>query len=1521
MKKICTFFLLTLLLGATSIVKAQTWDSPSYQGADPVSGTAYYVYNIGSNGFLNQGGSWETQAIVSPTPRKNVSTSMVSWTVNNTSASNWTLHLTIDGVEDGNASDNYVTSSSTTSVYTDQGSGWGEINWVLTEVDASNNIYTLQRPSETTFLGTEADPETVNRGVANPVKADKATGTDYVNWKFVTVANYELYLAKVELDRYMTYAKALGTIDLSSYIATYNTNVTADIETASSNLLTALNPTSVSISNNSFESNFDSWTNGGFATQTNTPGQGWTKDGNTYAEKWTSSINSWGETVGYLSNLSISQTLTVSNGLYGLVTSAHAVQHAGANPLNSGVFLTCGSEKTEISAGGEYYVDMVEVSNGSLTIGYDLINATVNWTGFDNFVLYYYGESAVASSDATLSDIEVSSGIMNPAFTTGTTSYTVTLPSSSTTVNVNATSNHAASSFTINSTSATNGANQAVALTSGSGTATIEVTAEDGTTTETYTINFVGTNATQKHSYTFADGTADDQVEVGSVDGITSGSSLSIANGAATVSGASTSTDGYISFDGTSLALNTYDEITLEAYIKAGNSENSSYSMLSYFGSSTAGSNTLWMQPTRGDGTYSRIEVNNGASKIAQSITELDDGAYHHLVAILNDVSLDYYIDGSLVASTATGSDYISTIGSDLAYLFKGAWSDANYNGSIYEFNIYNGSMASSTIESNSASFVDAAHDATLSDLTINGTTVAGFSASTFTYEVKVDEGDPVPTVVGTLNDANASTSQTDAASIPSSTVVTVTAEDGKTLGVYTINFIYQSADATLSALNVDAGYFHGSFDAETTTYEVLVPAGISSINVTATANHVSASVTDGTGSIDMTGGNTSTVVEVTAEDGSTKTYTVNFTVSSTNYIFGWDGNTLTGSGTSPLDFGWENTSGYSDASDVDGCCGARLRVNPSGYIYEDDETSVTGRQQLLRYDGNTASETAAWTYPVELAANSSYVFSFDYVFGGSGTAPAIITAGVGTSNDVNNDVASNENETSSSASSYRSGTLFFQTSTAGTYYVKFKVNKRCWVGINNLELAKVETVGTVNITSDSEYGSLTIPNGASFVVSPGVNLSINELVNNAGAAGLVLQSNASGTAILSNNSTGVAATVQQYIAADQYYYMGVPVSETITKGSAFPGCFVYAIDEASATDGAQTGWTELYATDNLILGKGYAVYSKENKTLEFTGTINTGSISSTVAFSNQGWNLISNPYPVSIDWDAIAKTSVNATVYVYNNGTYGSWNGSAGVNGQTQYIAPMQAFFVQANAESPAFNFDNDNKANQIVSFKSAKVNSIVRLKVVDFDGKTDETLLCAKADASNLFDNELDGYKLIVSNSEVPQIYTESDVKYSINCIPSFETSSLIPLRIMAKKNGVHTIHLALENVDAQMPVLLLDTEKNILADLSKGTAELDLSAGELSEYLIAFTYSITKLESVASESVKMQVQNKAIVINGLELNSQVDVFNMAGQKINSLKSIETKARINVNKKGLFIVRVQAPDGSVINKKVAIK
>ncbi len=415
---------------------------------------------------------------------------------------------------------------------------------------------------------------------------------------------------------------------------------------------------------------------------------------------------------------------------------------------------------------------------------------------------------------------------------------------------------------------------------------------------------------TLMHSYTFEEGTYDETTvydQQGTVNGTLNGSMISIADGMATVSGAEANTDGYITFDGTGLALSTYSAVTMELKILAGNEENVDlYTMLAYFGATTAGENCFWMQPTREPNNESKWQA--GSNDPAAGVwsysegNELDDGLDHHIVGVLTANQATYYLDGIVVANMATdveGANLIATLGTDVANLFKGpdGWDDPNYNGSIYEFNIYDGAMDQAGVTARASDFFGGlSDDATLSALSSDiGELSPEFSPVELVYDITVPYGttslnlnyetsaDRVVSVV--VRDIN-SNEEIDIANPITWTEedegtdleIVITALDGETQITYEVYIGYGEGakSVELASLEASIGNYTADIDVTISEYELVVPVGTESVEVNGTAIWPAATVAGG-GLVSLADGIASTTLTVTSEDKSaTKDYTIN---------------------------------------------------------------------------------------------------------------------------------------------------------------------------------------------------------------------------------------------------------------------------------------------------------------------------------------------------------------------------------------------------------------------------------------------------------------------------------------------------------------------------------------------------------------------------------------------------------------------------------------------------------------------
>jgi len=202
------------------------------------------------------------------------------------------------------------------------------------------------------------------------------------------------------------------------------------------------------------------------------------------------------------------------------------------------------------------------------------------------------------------------------------------------------------------------------------------------------------------HSWTFEDGTANDVV--GNANGtliggaeIMGGSLVTFAQGQ------------WMEMPADSIAINTYQEITLEAWYTPTKDANPSFTMLAFFGNTqnSFGVNYYFMTAARQDDvSRTAISCNNTSTPWSAETgvngPEYDDGRLHHMVSTLTNDSIKIYIDGTLTgAAKLDTNNNISSISTAFAYLAKSGYTgDAQWIGRIHEFNIYNKALDSSEV-------------------------------------------------------------------------------------------------------------------------------------------------------------------------------------------------------------------------------------------------------------------------------------------------------------------------------------------------------------------------------------------------------------------------------------------------------------------------------------------------------------------------------------------------------------------------------------------------------------------------------------------------------------------------------------------------------------------------------------------------------------------------------------------------------------------------------------------------------
>jgi hypothetical protein len=373
---------------------------------------------------------------------------------------------------------------------------------------------------------------------------------------------------------------------------------------------------------------------------------------------------------------------------------------------------------------------------------------------------------------------------------------------------------------------------------------------------------------------------------------------------------------------------------------------------------------------------------------------------------------------------------------------------------------------------------------------------------------------------------------------------------------------------------------------------------------------------------------------------------------------------------------------------------------------------------------------------------------------------------------------------------------------------------------------SSAQTIGA-SVFSSNTIRNLTISNAAGVSLSGLLNVTGIVYIQNGTLASdgyLTLASSASQTALIDGSGAGTVTgnvTMQRYLpSAFGYKYVSSPFlaatvnefGDEIDLGSSFAPFYIY--DESRTT----SGWVG-YATSTNLMNPltGYAAHFGSTAiplTADIAGVVNNGPLSITLYNNNntytQGFNLIGNPYPSPIDWNAAAgwtKTNIDNALYYFKSSTTDEYGGtySTYINGissdglATAIIPSMQGFFIHvSNGSYPVTGTLGLNNSVRITDLTHPFMKSeeksplpLIRLGATfaDDPASTDPMVIYFDEKAQTGFDTYLDALKLMNTDFNVPNLYAlgTDGTKLSIDALPE-STDSLrsIPLGLKTNING---------------------------------------------------------------------------------------------------------------------------------------
>ncbi len=482
----------------------------------------------------------------------------------------------------------------------------------------------------------------------------------------------------------------------------------------------------------------------------------------------------------------------------------------------------------------------------------------------------------------------------------------------------------------------------------------------------------------------------------------------------------------------------------------------------------------------------------------------------------------------------------------------------------------------------------------------------------------------------------------------------------------------------------------------------------------------------------------------------------------------------------------------------------------------------------------------------------------------------------------------------------------------------------------------------TLNTTFTAD-NDMTIQTGASFIIPETKGMKVTGiLTNSSSASGLLLKSSATGTASLIQSNAGPLATVQRYIDGDTlaWHFMSSPVASQTISGSWTPtgtygdgtgydlylwdephACWVYNLNADSIP-----AWNVANPGNTFVPGRGY-LYAVQDftPTKQFVGNLNGGTLTRSISMTSipnsdyDGFNLLGNPYPSSIDWslgggfnrDMLYLNGSGYDIWTWSPtaNNYGVYNSAdvSGTNNVTRYIAPMQAFFVRASSAG-TFSFKNDARVHDgasvwLKSARSHNEDQSIQLKVASSAG-SDEVRF-----GFGYPFNESGAMKLFSPVETAPSLYMNcSGGSFSTRRLTDTVRNKYVPVNFKAGEAGTYTLNCTYD-ASTMGALFLEDRQNGTILDLSGGESyTFQASVTDPAERFVLHFGAVTLVDSDVHPNVWVSDGMLNVYLENMIGDYTMRLFDLHGRQLQYEKmSGSEQCSIPLFGKGIYLVKVE--------------
>jgi hypothetical protein len=304
-----------------------------------------------------------------------------------------------------------------------------------------------------------------------------------------------------------------------------------------------------------------------------------------------------------------------------------------------------------------------------------------------------------------------------------------------------------------------------------------------------------------------------------------------------------------------------------------------------------------------------------------------------------------------------------------------------------------------------------------------------------------------------------------------------------------------------------------------------------------------------------------------------------------------------------------------------------------------------------------------------------------------------------------------------------------------------------------------------------------------------------------------------------------------------------------------------------------QNGWIDYPANgtgEPIEVGRGYSPFIREtcyrDVVITVSGDINSGSLSLPTSFTNtgsgdDGWNLIGNPYPSAIRWDADGNgwtkgADLSTSVDVRDNVSGGFVTLVEG-----DAIAQGQAFWVKTNGADFGLSIDETAKVSPGTGSSFYRVAqqqrdlmkiNLTKGAIIDYayyrmvEGASDDF---ERNDFLNQ-DNDLFDVATLVGTKQV-----------AVNSVGTLSCGRTIPVHVKDMTNGTYTFTIGREGIFTGMDVILKDKFTGVTTNLSQNeNYQFEVTADAATKASDRFEIELTLLRVAQAENATICKQGNA-------------------------------------------------------------